>query len=130
VPVWTTAGEGGKLSTGPKTAHADRSIKQENAMPTNHEQDTTAASLPGNALSTGNGANSTPPTVAEYERLRKRVAELEAECSGYQRALTTMLREQLAETDTTTDSDLDRMAEEALRLGSFDDELRQLLQQT
>jgi len=97
-------------------------------MPTNHDQETTIASLPGNALSTGNGASSTPPTEAECERLRRRVAELEAECSGYQRALTTMLREQLAQTDTTTDADLDRMAEEALRLGSFDEELRQLLE--
>ena len=39
----------------------------------------------------------------------------------------TLLREHYARTDTGTDEDLDRLAAEALQLGEFDAELRQLL---
>jgi hypothetical protein len=66
---------------------------------------------------------------AECERLRRRVQQLEAECGGYHRALTALLRERCALTDTTSDAELDRLAEEALRLGDFESELRELLRE-
>ena len=39
-------------------------------------------------------------------------------------SLTAILREQYAQTDTSTDADLDRLAAEALRLGDFSTELQ------
>jgi hypothetical protein len=64
---------------------------------------------------------------AKCQRLRQRVRQLEAECGGYHRSLTALLREQCARTDVSTDAELDRLAEEALRLGDFSEELGQLL---
>jgi hypothetical protein len=40
-----------------------------------------------------------------------------------------LLRAHCAQTDTSTDADLDRLASETLRLGDFNEELRQLLQE-
>jgi hypothetical protein len=66
---------------------------------------------------------------AECERLRRRVQQLEAERDCFRHSLMAMLRERCARTDPSTDVDLDRLAEEALGLQDFDEELRQLLQQ-
>jgi hypothetical protein len=79
---------------------------------------------------------------AECDRLRQRLDQLEKECQherqarlavqaerdSYHRSLTALLRERAAQMDSNTDDDLDRLAQEAERLGDFSEELRQLLQ--
>jgi ribose 1,5-bisphosphokinase PhnN len=79
---------------------------------------------------------------AECERLRQRLHQLEEECQherqarltaqaerdSYHRSLTAFVRERAAQTDSSTDDDLDCLAQEAERLGDFCEELQQLLQ--
>jgi hypothetical protein len=93
-----------------------------------------SSSVPANGL--------LAPLQAECERLRQRIQQLEeefqherqdrlavqAERDSYYRALTALLRERAAQADSSTDDDLDRLAQEAVRLGDFSEELRQLLQ--
>jgi hypothetical protein len=99
-------------------------------MPTQREEQSIGTPVNHHAPSPNlaGGNNADQALQAECERLRKRVQELEVECGGYRRSLTALLRERCAQTDTSTDADLDQLAADALPLGGFDEELRQLLQ--
>ena len=99
-------------------------------MTTNRERENPEEILPASQSAAANGNGSDQATQTECERLRKRVAELEEQCEICNRALTRLMGEHLAKTDTTTEAELDRMAEEALGLGSFERELQELLQQS
>ena len=145
--AWNDAGGGGKL-TGKWSCCCfwARETARETIIPADHKRtspDELVPVAPPPLAAPGSpspGAASEAPSInppaddngslqAECERLRKRVQELEAECGSYHRSLTVLLRERCAQTDTSTDADLDRLADEALRLRDFDDELSQLLQE-